>query len=230
MCQRSDLSFQEDKVCTRGRPSRQQANRPNVYHRGDHQGQQARRAERMQRDRVLGARDSVGGLVRIDRMDGDCKGMRTLHSMSFDMGRKRLFNLVNPSKTKGDALFHVLAALLLPSRKDTQMLSTSMQISFHAVQRDMNCVPKHFSLCRSLAMRRGLHFFTAMFRAAIRRGCRQVHIVCRRVTPFGRHQTNTLSKKVGRGLTLYYTLIRTPGILFLSRPAANMSPISHQRF
>lgn len=163
-------------------------------------------------------------------VDGHCKGIRTLHKISFTIGPNRLFKLVNPSKTKGDALFHVLAALLLTSRNATAMNKTSIIGSCGRVHQGMNCVPNEFSLCRSLAIRRGLGFFTAIFRAAVRRGCSLIGSVCRRVRPFGGHHTKTLSKKVGRGLTLDYTLVRGPSVLFLSRPAAKISPISHGRF
>lgn len=161
---------------------------------------------------------------------GHCKRMRTLGDTAFSMGPNRLFNVVNPSKTNGDALFQVLAALLLTSDKATAIGKLSIIGSCGRVQRRIKCVPKHFSLCRSLAIRRGLSFFTAIFRAAVHRGCSLIGSVCRRVRPFHGHETKTLSKKVGRGLTLDYTLVRGPRVLFLSRPAANISPISHGRF
>lgn len=163
-------------------------------------------------------------------MDGDCKGIRTLGRISLIMRRKRVFKLVNPSNTNGDALFHVLAALLLTSGNSTAIKKLGIIRSCRLVHAGIKCVPNHFSLCRSLSMRRGLRFFTAMFRAAVRRGCTLVGSVCRRVRPFGGQETKTLSKNVGRGLTLDYTLVRGPSVLFLSRPAAKISPISHGRF
>lgn len=164
------------------------------------------------------------------RVAGHCNSIRTLQSLSLRVNSNRLFKLVNPSKTKGAALFHVLAALLLTSDNATSIYNLSIIGSLGRVHQQMKCVPNHFSLCRSLAMRRGLGFFTAIFGAAVRRGCSLMQSVCERVRPFGRQQTKGLSNNVGRGLTLDYTLVRHPSILFLSRPAAKISPISHSRF
>lgn len=163
-------------------------------------------------------------------VSGHCNDIRTLQNISLSITPNRLFNVVKPSNTNGASLFHVLAALLLTSKNSTSIYNLSIIGSCGTVHEQIKCVPKHFSLCPSLAIRRGLGFFTAIFRAAVRRGCSLIHSVCQRVRPFHGHHTKTLSNNVGRGLTLDYTLVRGPSILFLSRPAANISPISHGRF
>ncbi len=168
--------------------------------------------------------------VGIRGVSGDFNGMGTLSNVSFRIRQNRLFNLVNPSNTNGAALFQLLAALLGPSRKQTRISNFSVIGSCRTVHRHIKCVPKHFSLCRSLAMRRGLGFFTTLFNMGIRSSCSLITPVCHRVRPFGGHETNGLSKNVGRGLTLSYTLVRHPDILFLSRPAANISTMSEYRF
>lgn len=187
-----------------------------------------RRSERMQEGRRVGG--AVSCVISIGKIDGDCNRIRTLGSMYFRIGPKRVFKLVKPSNTKGAALFHVLAALILTSRKGTRIYKRSIIGGCGRVHQRTKCVPKHFSLCRSLSMRRGLAFFTALFGAAVQRGCTLMGSVCRRVRPFGRQHTKGLSNNVGRGLTLDYTLVREPSVLFLSRPAANISPMSEGRF
>lgn len=98
-------------------------------------------------------------VVRISGLIGQFNSFATISRVSFSMRQKRVFNFLKTGKTKGAATVHVLYKLDLPSRKGTRIVKFSMQARDRRVGGQVNCVDRGFSLCRSLAMHRGLHLF-----------------------------------------------------------------------
>lgn len=170
--------------------------------------------------------------VSMSRLIEAFNSFATMTGASFAIRHKRMFKLLKPGKTNGAAAFHVLYKLLPMADKSLHMTNISI-IGSHATTEDgFKCMTRGFSLCNGLSIVRGLRFFTNICNLCDRGGSSQVRTIVGRFH-LGSIQsvvTNSLPNNCGRHLSVTTTLVRRPGVLFLSRPADNVSPLAQHGF
>lgn len=166
------------------------------------------------------------GTVRISGLGGCFGSIGTISSVDFSIRRNRLFNFLNIGNTKGSAMVGVLYALCGGSNKDIHILKGRIKGSSRGVQRSVKVIRRRGSLSRLLAIGRGLRVHKKLCNRAGRglEGGFSGIIGLLKLGSFLGEPCKGLSKNRGHETRVTTTLVRRPGVLFLSRPAAKLSP------
>lgn len=140
-----------------------------------------------------------------------------------------MFKLLNPGNTNGDALVGVLAALLPIDSNQTAVTKCSLRHRTTNIRQQVNCIPRTLSISNALAKCRGLLLLTGLCNMPHHRHLDQVRSIlsCMKLTSITRQLIGACSNNVVHHLRVTRTALRHPPILFLSRPAINLSPITH---
>lgn len=165
-------------------------------------------------------------VVRIRRLKGACKSAATVHSIAFRTGPKRVLNFLKPGKTKGAAAVQVLSNCLPTSRNATQVTKCSIRASSVTIHRQVNCLPRSPPLCPRVAMRDFLGFINGVGNIPTKVHRRQTAVTVRHYNLVSQHGivVHGLSGNCQRQINVTRTVVRSPPIVVLSRPAINLSP------
>lgn len=177
-------------------------------------------------------RVSNGISVRMGGLIHQFNSFATISGASFRIRRKRVFKLLKPGNTNGSAAFGVLYKLLPTDDNRLSITKMGLQATQTTTQTGIKCITRGFSLCNVLAIQRGLRFFNNTCKLPQRGVEREVGRILSRFNLDNTRSevTNSLPNKCGRHLSVTTTLLRRPGVLFLSRPADNVSPPTQQVF
>lgn len=165
--------------------------------------------------------------MSVEGLGGICPGKgRTLGSIYLRVPAN-VFKLLNPGKTNGSALVHVLITLVRPASNRIGVYKCSLVQRHGRVQKMLKCLPRSFHFFTGCGACRFLSCTTHLSNVGY--GSLQggtISRVLRGIKLFSMHSqcTGGLSKNVGHHLKVTRTLVRRPGIVVMSRPAAKLSP------
>ncbi len=162
-------------------------------------------------------------------MGGDFNRIGTIRSLDFRIHRNRLFTFLNMGNTNGSAAVGVVYNRLSGSDNDIIVSRGSLSGDLRLVGDRLNMMFRGSILSVTLAICSGLRDHTTL--------CNVVK------SRFGTHLTRLTGLLSFRGLlgqamkglsnnrqeevSITETLLPGPGVLMLSRPAANLSPRAH---
>lgn len=190
----------------------------------------------------LGRREKNGDvMLRVGGTYGGFNKLDTLSSISFSVGQKRVFKLVNPGKTKGAAVFGLVASVFAPAsnrvvfgRSGVGNLGPRLVAGGNVYEafRGVHLFPR-VATRRGIVIKRryqdGSKIFDDMFEAGSRQGRRrEVHDGTGRLLRFIKLKnfTSVISSDLTcnrrEELRVTETLTDSPRLLLLSRPTTKV--------
>lgn len=167
-------------------------------------------------------------LVRAGRLAGVCKRRATIGSMGLRIGGNEVCNLLKHGNTKGAAVVGVVLKLAPVASKRVSMFKRGVGNGRGQVCPEVNTVVRAPKFCPGLAKARGLRVFTGLHNATtpgtMGATLRVINLPCGSGGLF-----DGCSLNVGRELNVTGTVLRSPRLLVLSRPAGKLSPVNVTR-
>lgn len=169
--------------------------------------------------------------MRAGSLAGAFSGFATISSLGLGVRGNRFFNLLKPGKTNGAAAVDLLSALLLPAGKRVLVSNRRLAERHPSLGEGVDIVARRCSVHRSVGVSRVVRCRNHLCFVPEGRVGREARRLLRfySLLGFHGHAIHGLSNKVGHGLVIYQTLLASPRVLLLSRPATNVSTLSEER-
>lgn len=170
----------------------------------------------------------VKGVIRVGRIFGAVSGRRVLDNVGLRVIRKRVCKFLKPGNTKGAALVGYVLSLSAIASNDVRVFKGGLRSRERRVLDRIKDVVRAPVFCSGYATGRVLRVRTRCVKGGV---ARSSVVETLEVIKLGGAAggMGSFSLKVERELNLTHTFLAGPGLLVLSRPVGNLSPVKVRR-